>query len=234
LLGKRFIAYNSFTMPSWFMNKVTISSAWLALGVLAVLPVAVKADTVTVDFTISLNSLAGTGQFTYDPAQATSDGAAGGPYADANDGLKSFSLTYDGTTYSDTSATLLDGPILPTVFLPGNTTIPGGLQYGFLALWVASGSCTSTGTAGDYNCLDATIIGLGRSPEVFLASGVTGADISFSGSELKYILGPPGGVSEITGTITSEAVATPEPALFPVMALGLAGLWFGRRRKVSL
>jgi hypothetical protein len=214
-------------MLSFRVGVATKSVPWLGLtSLLAALPLCVSASTVTVDYSISLNSLTGTGQFTYDPSLAGSDGL--GPYADAANGLESFDLTYDGVTYTNTSSSLLDGPTLPTVFLPGNSTIPSGLDYGFLALWVVSGTCTGSG--GSYTCTDATILGLGRSPEAFLATDVTSADISFSGSELAYDLGSAPGISEITGTITSEAVAAPEPALFPILAVGIAGLWLARRR----
>jgi hypothetical protein len=224
-------------LPASWIKVITKSARWLGLGAaMAALPFCVAASTVTVDFGISLNSLTGTGQFTYDPSLTTSDGL--GPYADAADGLESFSLTYDGTTYTNTSSDLLDGPTLPTVFLPGNATIPAGLQYGFLALWVVDGSCTGSG--GSYACTgpggegDATILGLGRGVQAFLVSGVTSAEVSFSGSNLTYNLGFAPDISEITGTVTGESVVTPEPALFPFTILAIAGLWFVRRRKAIL
>lgn len=210
---------------------------WFGLGALvAVLPFCAAASTVTVDFGINLNSVTGTGTFTYDPAAISTAGGLG-PYADSADGLQSFSLTYDGTTYTDTSADLLAGP---TIFLPGNSTIQHGLQYGIFGLWVISGSCTGTGTAGDFACTgpggvgDATILGLGRSVEAFLLTGVSTAEVAFSGSDIKYNVGSAPAIQQIAGTITSEVVATPEPAVFPLCALGLAGLWLARRRKASL
>jgi hypothetical protein len=196
-----------------------------------------SASTVTVDFGISLNSLTGTGQFTYDPALISTAGGLG-PYADGADGLESFSLTYDGVTYTNTSASLLGGPTLdtvPAVFLPGNSTLQHGLQYEFFGLWVVSGSCS--GSVGSYTCTgpggegDATILGLGRSTPVFLASGVSQANISFSGSDLTYNLGLAPDITQITGTISTEGVVTPEPSLLPLTMLGLAGLWLARRRK---
>jgi hypothetical protein len=233
--------YNFFTMlPFSFITVITRPARWFGLvALLAALQFSASASTVTVDFGISLNDLSGSGQFTYDPAAvSTSDSL--GPYADPADGLESFSLTYDGVTYTDTSSNLLQGPTpdtVPAVFLPGNSTLQNGLQYEFFGLWVVSGSCT--GSAGDYTCSgpggvgDATILGLGRSPEAFLVTGVTSADISYSGNDLLYNLGLAPDIKEITGTISSETV-TPEPGYLSVMALGLAGLWFARRRKPVL
>ena len=132
----------------------------LGLGVLlAAMPFYLTADTVTVDFGLSLNSIDGIGSFTYETTPETSDFA--GDYVDAGDGnLDSFSLSYNGATYDLANA--LDAPSLPTVFLPGNITIPAGLQYGFFGFWVVSGSCTPSGPAGSYSCADATLLGLGR------------------------------------------------------------------------
>jgi hypothetical protein len=65
-------------------------------------------------------------------------------------------------------------------------------------------------------------------------SGVTSAEVSFSGSNLTYNLGFAPDISEITGTVTGESVVTPEPALFPFTILAIAGLWFVRRRKAIL
>jgi hypothetical protein len=229
------------SMLSSFCSRVITGSArWLGLGAfLAVLPFSVSASTVTVDFGISLNGMNGTGEFSYDPSLASAAGGLGA-YADGADGLESFDLTYDGVTYSSTSASLLDGTTVPTVFLPGNSTIQHGLQYGFLGLWVVSGSCTDTGTAGDYTCTgpggtgDATILGLGRTTEAFLASGVTSAQVSYTGSDLVYNLGLAPDITEITGTVTSESVAaTPEPTTLWVTALGFAGVWIARRRSAT-
>jgi MYXO-CTERM domain-containing protein len=226
-------------LPALFVKVTTKSARSLGLGILlAALPFSLTASIVTVNFGITLNGLTGTGQFSYDPSLAATDSF--GQYVNSNsNGLDSFDLTYNGATYNNTSPNLLDGPGLPTVFLPGNTTIQGGLEYGFLGLWVVSGSCTGSGP-GEFACTGpggvggATILGLGRTTEAFLASGVTSSEIAFSGSDLEYNLGSAPAISEITGTISSESVvATPEPALFPLTALGLAGLWFVRRRKVT-
>jgi hypothetical protein len=210
------------------------SARYLGLSILLAAPFGLSASTVTVTFDATLNGLPGVGTFVYDSTET-----AGGPtsgYADAGDGLQSFSFMYDGVDYTDTSASLLDGPTAPTVFLPGNTTIEHGLQYEAFGFWVVSGSCTGTGLAGDYNCTgpggSATILGMSRDSEVFLASDVTTADFSFSGDSLHYNLGPPT-PPIVLGTITSEsAVVTPEPATFTLMALGLAGLFLVRRKLV--
>jgi len=208
------------------------SGRWVGVGVLlATLPLALTASTISEGFGISLNGLNGTGTFSYDTTKTTADGD--GPYADAGDGLTSFDLTYDGTTYTEGES--LDSPTLPTVYLPGNTTIPGGLTYGVLAAWVVtgSGSCTPTG-GGDYNCAGpggvggADIIGVGRNPEAYLYEDVTSASINFTGSYVTYAFGTD--PIKIYGTISSETVV-PEPALIPGLILGLAGLWFARRRK---
>jgi hypothetical protein len=222
-----------------FCRQVATNSArGLGLGaLLAALPFCLTASPITVNYGIAIGAETGNGQFTYDPALESTAGGSG-PYADAADGLESFSLTFNGTPL--TSSDLLDAPTLPTVFLPGNITIQHGLQYEFFGLWVVSGSCTSTGSAGSYNCTgpggvgDATILGLGRSVESFLASGVSTVLISGSGSNLTYNLGLAPDITETTGSITSETAVTPEPLTLPVTVLGIAGLWFARRRKAVL
>lgn len=217
-------------LPSLCVKAMARPARLLGLGVLlAAMPFYLTADTVTVDFGLSLNSIDGSGSFTYDTTPVTTDFA--GSYVDVADGnLESFSLSYNGGTYD--LANSLDAPTLPTVFLPGNTTIPAGLQYGFLGFWVVSGTCTPSGPAGSYSCADATILGLGRhNSEVFLVTDASSISINNTGSELNYdIIGTAAG----TGTITSESVVTPEPSFLTLTALGLAGLWFARRRKVVL
>jgi hypothetical protein len=220
-------------MPRSYCVNLKISSArWLGLGILlAALPFSAAASTTTVDFSILLNGLPGTGSFSYDAS--TSDFFGG--YTDPSTGLETLSLTYGGNTYNLANA--LDSP--PTVFLPGNDY--GGTSnpnYGFLALWVLDGTGTcSLSTPTSYTCSGSdpggtvTILGLGRSPQAFLDTNVGSVSFTFTpGSESEYNLGPPV-VPVTTGTITSEAVV-PEPTLLPLLALGLAGLWFVRRKAV--
>jgi hypothetical protein len=191
------------------------SARWLGLGaLLAALPLSVTAASVTEDFSVSLDGLPGTIQFTYDPLPADELHDADGYYVDAGNGLDSFQLTYNSVTYSLTTP---PGQILlsPTVFLPGNSTIPAGDTYAFLAVWLISGSIADG---------NATIIGVGRDPGAFMATDVSAFDVFGSGSTLLY---------GIDGNVTAGTI-TPEPVLFPVTALGLAGLWFARRRKAII
>ena len=203
----------------------------------AALPFCLSASTVTVDFNISLNGIDGTGQASYDPSQVA---GGGNPYADPNDGLTSFDLSYNGTTYSNTSSNLLDSATLPTVFLPGNETLQHGLSYEFFSFWVVDGSCSGSITSNVYNgtCSGpdnggADLLALGRSTEVALIDDVTSVTISFTGNSLTYNLGYGPDITEIAGTITSESVV-PEPRLLPLSALCLAGLWWMRRRRAAI
>ncbi len=224
-------SYNLFTMlPSYCVKVIARSTRWLGLGaVLAALSLSVMADTVTVNFDIDVASTIGTGSLTYDPSATASDGF--GSYADYGHGLDSFSLTYGATTY--TLGEALDYPTLPTVFLPGNTYPSGNpsTNYGLLALWVVSGTCDATSTPGEFSCDDATLLGLSRNTvQTFLANGVSTVTLLGSGSTLKYNIGTPPGLQVTSGTLTF----VPEPALVWFMALGLAGLWFARRRQSVL
>jgi hypothetical protein len=207
-------------------------------ALLAALPLCASASMVTVDFDFSLNSVEGTGSATYDPS------AEGGTtdlyYADPSHGLFSFQVNYNGGTYTNTSASLLDSTTLPTVFLPGNETITNGLMYEFYGFWVVSGSCSGTttgsgaGTSYSGTCDGATLLAFGRTPnEVALYENVDSITINGTGDTFGAVLGQPFDVTTIGGTISGESVV-PEPAVFPVLALGLAGLWFARRRKPVL
>ncbi len=223
--------YNFLTMlPSYCVKVIARSTRWLGLGsLLAALSLPVMADSVTVNFDIDVASTIGTGSFTYDSSATASDGF--GSYADYGNGLDSFTLAYGGTTYNLGDA--LDYPTLPTVFLPGNT-YPSGTpspNYGLLALWVVSGTCDATGTPGEFDCDDATLLGLSRnSVQTFLANGVTDVTILGSGSTLKYNIGTLPTLEVTSGTLTF----VPEPTLFSLMALGFAGLLFVRRRQKVL
>jgi hypothetical protein len=230
--------------PDFSLKLTARSVRCVGLGLLlAALPLGLSADTITADFDFTLNGLSGTGTFTYDPSVAT---ATTMDYVDADsgDGLDSLSLTYNSNTYS--TATALDydpslAPPLPgpTVFLPGNPTNTNGLQYDIFGFWVVSGSCTGiSGFPGYYTCTgtgpddSATLLGLSRTDEVFLASNVTSAYFSGAGDSLGYVLGGPiPAVNTISGTITYQ---TPEPSALPLLALSLAGLWFLRRRGANL
>jgi hypothetical protein len=235
-----------------YRKVVAKSATWLSLGaLLTALPLSMAASTVTVDFGILLNGINGTGQFSYDSVTADQGSDSGGNFVESGEGLDSLSLTYNNPTpYTDTSSNLLGGPALPSVFLPGNITNDAtGLQYGFLSLWAVSGTCTAatpTGTIAAGNWADtiscsspSTILGLGRTSmgandEAFLGENVSTIYLSDGGgSYVNYILVGPG-VSQIVGSITSESVVTPEPSFLTLTALGLAGLWFVRRRKVVL
>jgi hypothetical protein len=222
-------------LRSYCVNVKVISARWLVLGILlAALPLSVSASIVTVDFSILLNSVTGQGQFSYNTADINTGLPHPGAFTDAADGLESLSLTYNGYTYTNAVATgpsytagdLLDGSTLPVVFLPGNSSLEDGLQYEAEALWVVSGTCTGTG--GSYSCTDATILALSRTTPAFLASDVTSVTVSNTGNDIAGDLGT--SPSVISGSITSEGVV-PEPTLLPVVAFGLAGLWFARRRK---
>jgi len=222
-------SYNRSTMRLISVQVLIKSARWLVLGaLLAALPLAVTAGPVTVDFGISLGGMTGTGNFTYNPSLAATDFYGG--YTNQPNGLSSFNLTYDGNTYSMSEA--LDYPTLPTVFLPGNSFPPSAPpgDFGFLAVWVVPGSISGG---------DESLIGVGRGVPAFLLTNVVASTVSFGGSGSSVIFDVCPTVGEVrscpdlhvtAGTITSESV-TPEPALLPFTLLGIAGLWFARRRK---
>ncbi len=209
--------YTFFTMlPSNRVSVLIKSARWLGLGaLLAVLPLSVTASTVTVDFTFSLNGDPGSGSFTYNSADFATD--ADGNYVDAAHGLETFDVTYLSTNYNMSDA--LDAPTLPEVFLPGNSIIVNGptldgQTYGVLATWVISGSLADS---------DATVLGLGTSLQSYLLFGTSSLTTTGSGSDL---------LLQFDADSYTLGVFTPEPALLPVLALGLAGLLlFARRRK---
>src|SRR5579872_3555951 len=168
-------------LPSLRLKPTASPARWLGLGILlTALSVGASASTITDSFDFTLNSLPGVGTFTYNPA-LTGGGVAGG-YTDSTDGLESFSITYNSVTYTDKSASLLEGP---TVFLPGNTSITNGLNFDIFGFWVVSGSCSGGG--GYFTCTGpATLLGLSRTDEVFLASNVVSAVFSGPGNSVSY------------------------------------------------
>jgi hypothetical protein len=205
-------------------------------ALLAALPLCASASLITVDFDFSLNDLTGTGEVVYDPS--LEGGTTDLFYADPTHGLSSFQVDYNGNTYTDTSASLLDSVTLPTVFLPGNEKITDGLTYEFYAYWVVSGTCTGTTTGSGagltYNgtCDGATLLVLGRTPyDVALFENVDTITITDTGDSLGSVVGDPNGVTAIGGSITGESVV-PEPALFPGLLLALAALLFARRKAI--
>jgi hypothetical protein len=224
-----------------FHKLTTRSARCLGLGILlAALPIAATASTITVDFSAGglVSSLSSTGTatgvFTYDSAAATAM-ASPFPYVAPGSGLDSFSLTYGGETFTDNTSTtagqLLDPGVLPTVLLPGNALLPPGDNYAIEALWVISGSCTGSPSA--YTCTgpggvgDATVLGFSREFPAFIATNVTGADIGGSGVTYsgELLLAP----SVTFGTVT----IAPEPAYLPLTVLAIAGLCFISRRKLK-
>jgi hypothetical protein len=215
---------------------------YVGLGALfAILPVSGRASMITEQVNFTVNGLNGVVTFTVDtnpgdPSHSTSDGS--GAYADPNDGLLSLNLQYNSVNY--TLADFLDTPFLPIVLLPGNTKLAGGLNYELIGAVVTTGSCT--GSAGAFTCTgpppsnEATVLGFGPTVEADFVTGVATVDASVSGSTT--ILSLHGnGIRAVQGSITSESISSqstvPEPALAPISAAALAGLWFVRRRKAT-
>jgi PEP-CTERM motif len=222
-------------LPSSSIKVMIKSARWLGLGaLLAALPFSLGASIVTVDFSLILNSIPGSGSFSYDSTKVGTDFY--GQYANAANGLDSFELDYNGKTYTMSQAL----PTLPIVFLPGNTyegSVPPG-DFSFLAAWIIPGSVSGS---------NEDVIGLGRQLSAFEFDNVVSPNISTeeakSGDPSSLTLdacplSEPGNVKSCpdlvvsTGSITGESVV-PEPAALPLAAVGLAGLWFARRRKVA-
>ena len=183
-------------------------------------PFCLSASTVTVDFSINLAGKTGTGAVTYDPALVGTD--AFGQFANQADGLQAFNLVYDGNTY--TMADAIDSPTLPELFLPGNTfqPLPAG-QYGFLGAWIVPG--TQSG-----NFADVLAVNRINGSVLFTGLDVTTVGTTGSGSSLSVFACPNGTCPNLTIT-TGTLSQAPEPNVLPVLALGLLGLCFARRRK---
>jgi hypothetical protein len=193
---------------------------------------AARADIIEVAFDFTLNNINGGGLFTYDttqtdPSHTASDAPTGGDFADANDGLLSFDVNYNGNVYQMGDST--DFPVLPVVLLPGNKkqSPPGGSGYQFIALIQIAGTCTDSAS---FTCNpEGTFLAFGQKNGVQLISGVSVGAISFSDSTSKWNVGSAPDLQIVNGTIGGENVV-PEPGYLSVSALGIAGLWFARRR----
>ncbi|MGP0074068.1 MAG: PEP-CTERM sorting domain-containing protein [Bryobacteraceae bacterium] len=191
----------------------------LGIGaLLAALPFLATASPVVEDFTFNIGGTPGTGEVTFDPSHALTD--AYGPYVNASPGLTEFDLSFESDNYTISDA------LAAEVFLPGNdynNTIAAG-HYAVFGFWVVPGS-----ESGGFESL----IGVTREGKTFLLTGVEASTISFggSGSSLTLQVCPAGDCPNYQVTMGS---ITPEPSLLPLSALGLAGLWFARRRRASL
>lgn len=202
--------YNPFTMFSYAGLKVLDKLARrLVLGAgLVGLPVLATASTIPVTSSFSLAGLTGTISASYDDSFTPLVDHTG-TYVDNSDGLLTFDVTYNGTTYHENQA--LTFPTLPELLLPGNTLVKGG-GYGFLGAWLVSGSIADG---------DAVVLGVANNVPAFLASGVSAFSAAFDSNKTLNI-----GITD-----KSIILATPEPSALPVGALALGGLWFFRRRK---
>jgi hypothetical protein len=222
IVNRAAFPYNRVTMSPSFFAKLMIGSArWAGLGaILAVLSLTVAAapiTPVTVGFNFTLDNLPGSVAATYNSsAHPLTDST--GTYVDASDGLESFDVKWDGNTYTMTES--LDYDTLPELLLPGNTLNLNG-SYGFVGDWLISGSLPG----GD-------ILGVSANVPAYLLSDVSVFNVSdivpldSSAPELN--------IGADFGSIIYGSVVVPEPVILPLTALGLAGLWFARRRKASL
>jgi hypothetical protein len=213
-------------MPPSYCADATIRFAkWLGVSVLfAALPLSMTASTVTVGFGFLLDGTPGSVVATYD-STATPLYDTTGTYLAVGDGLDSLGVTWGGNTYTDTMA--IGYSTFPELLLPGNTLVAGG-GYGFLGDWLVSGS-VALGTA--------EILGISANVPVYLLKDV--AAVTIFGGVGAGTEGDPTttldfGASGPSISIAYGTVTTPEPALIPVLVLGLVGLWFASRRKAIL
>ncbi len=197
------------------------SVRWLGLGaVLAALPFAVTASTVTASYNFILEGITGSVVATYD-STATPLYDSTGAYLDASDGLESLDVTWNGNTY--TMAEAIDNGTLPELFLPGNKLATEG-GYGFLGDWVVPGSGGIPG---------GNVLGISANVPAYLATDVT--LFSVGGGVGAGTMGDPSTTVDIGIDYAHIYLGTiPEPVLLPLLALGLAGFWFARRRRATL
>ena len=207
-------------LPCFDLKVITRPARWLGLATLlvAALPLSVAASSVTEDFTFNIGGINGTGEVTFDPADALSDSS--GPYVDAAQGLTEFDLSYNGISSYD-----LGNALAAEVFLPGNDyngpAIPAG-EFAVFGYWVVPGS-----DVGGFESL----IGVDRHGNAFLLNGVNDTSVSFSGSGSSLTLQVCRSSTDCPDFSYTKGAVTPEPSLVPLTALALAGLWFARRRK---
>lgn len=210
-------------LPSSCAKAMIRSARWFGLGaLLAALPLSITASTVTVGFNFLLDGDPGSVVATYN-SLATPLYDTTGTYLDASDGLESFNVTWDGNTYT-MSETL--NSALPELLLPGNSLVTGSEgSYGFLGDWLVVGSGSIPG---------GNVLGVSDNVPVYLATDVSlfnvsgGVGAGTSGDPTTTVVV---GINEKSITFGTDVTVIPEPALIPVLALGLAGLCFARRRR---